>query len=721
MAFQPLGEDRPLPPTLDADLCCMEDGWDKDSPSNTGSAAAAAAPGGAAAAATCMLPREQHQLHQRQPGAAAAAAGVARLPTPSERAQRRRSRPGPAIPSPSSSSSSPSAAGRLFIVSEPGPPIEERKDGLLKMIQAQHKFLPAGVNGRAGARARCHVVSPFVGKRRGQFVAWENQMATFLGYNRDTVAVALNYFDRYTCEKRCSPTLAQAVAATALHTAAKFEETKPASLVLNWDLRPVTVYDFVRAFCALLVQGEGSSHAAAASTSGVGGASVSVSLQAREEKKEELERLGVWAEDIADLASFDVRFVNFLPSTLATAALLLSASRGGGGGAAATAAASVPPTSHAEVLDVCWKGPAEADAASDGAAIDGCGGTGVASLRRVLECVLLLGSSLAERYPAVASAARSAAEGVARYAGFPVPSGTSNVPPRREPAGRKRAAQAATPPVVAVKGRRCATPTGVEGIVHIEMDTLRGGEAGLQQQQHQPSEHKPRGSGDGALAGGGGGGGGSSAPVGGEGLGPGGSVHVKQEHQLPQGRHRRPTPIITAAAGAANNSAAGQPQHQDHTPACAEMRGSSSSFAYSGDDVAFSRATKHTRAAATATATAAAMAAVTSASTAASPRATAVDAGSDMNGAVAAGSSLMSCNIRKRSAEALGHCESGSGFGAPATRRRLEASGVAGKAMKRVSVSAASSAALPPAASSAGIIAAVAATGVNDKATGSRN
>ncbi|CAM9112351.1 unnamed protein product, partial [Ectocarpus sp. 13 AM-2016] len=258
----------------------MEDGWDKDSPySNTGSAAAAAA-GGPAAAATCMLPREQHQLHQHQPGAAGAAAGaVARLPTLSERAQRRRSRPGPAVPSPSSSSSSTSssAPGRSFIVSEPGPPIEERKDGLLKMIQAQHKFLPAGVSGRTGARARCHVVSPFVGERRGQFVAWENQMATFLRYNRDTVAVALNYFDRYTCEKRCSPTLAQAVAATALHIAAKFEETNPASLrqllkytpvftpeqllvmemsllkVLNWDLRPVTVYDFVRAFCAILL------------------------------------------------------------------------------------------------------------------------------------------------------------------------------------------------------------------------------------------------------------------------------------------------------------------------------------------------------------------------------------------------------------------------------------------------------------------------------------
>lgn len=56
-------------------------------------------------------------------------------------------------------------------------------------------------------------------------------MASFLGYSRDTVAVALNYFDRYTCARPCSPTLAQAVAATALHVAAKFEESNPASLV----------------------------------------------------------------------------------------------------------------------------------------------------------------------------------------------------------------------------------------------------------------------------------------------------------------------------------------------------------------------------------------------------------------------------------------------------------------------------------------------------------
>ncbi|CAM9985939.1 unnamed protein product [Ectocarpus fasciculatus] len=256
------------------------------------------------------------------------------------------------------------------------------------------------------------------------------------------------------------------------------------------------------------------------------------------------------------------------------------------------------------------------------------------------------------------------------------------------------AAATATPPVVAVKGRRCATPTGVEGIMHIEMDTIRGDEAGLQQRQQQqqlPSEHKPLRGGVGASAAAAA----AAASVGSKGLALAGAVQVKQEQQQQQQRrHRRPTPIITAPAGAANNhGAAGQPQHQHHTRARSGRRGSS--FAYTDDDIAFSRATKQKRAAAAATA--AAMAAVTSASSAAasSPRATMVDAGGDMGGAVAAGAgagagaALMSCNIRKRSAEALGHCESGSGFGAPAARRRL----VAGKVARRVSLSAAGGAA----------------------------
>lgn len=86
--------------------------------------------------------------------------------------------------------------------------------------------------------------------------------------------------------------------------------------VLNWDLRPPTVYDFVRTFCALLVPGAG------------GGAPndqlseqqqqqqplkpvVAVTLQAKEEKEKELERLRFGAEDIADLASFGAFFFQY--------------------------------------------------------------------------------------------------------------------------------------------------------------------------------------------------------------------------------------------------------------------------------------------------------------------------------------------------------------------------------------------------------------------------
>ena len=90
--------------------------------------------------------------------------------------------------------------------------------------------------------------------------------------------------------------------------------------VLNWDLRPVTVYDFVRAFCALLIPGAGSmASSASASASAAPGTcrghsepnakpsvavGAAVTLQAKEDKEKELERLRKGAEDIADLASF---------------------------------------------------------------------------------------------------------------------------------------------------------------------------------------------------------------------------------------------------------------------------------------------------------------------------------------------------------------------------------------------------------------------------------
>lgn len=60
--------------------------------------------------------------------------------------------------------------------------------------------------------------------------------------------------------------------------------------VLNWDLRPVTIYDFVRAFCAILP----AVRAAAWSPS---------SSSSREEDREDMEQLVDGAEEIADLSS----------------------------------------------------------------------------------------------------------------------------------------------------------------------------------------------------------------------------------------------------------------------------------------------------------------------------------------------------------------------------------------------------------------------------------
>lgn len=137
----------PSPP----DLCCMEDGWDKDSPSK----AAASFPRVAAAAAAA----------RPQAGAAATASDdAARIPTPtpSERAQLRRARP---------VDPTASAGGSRSSFSEQR--TEEGVASLLKMFEAQRKFLPAGVTGSAGSRARCHGVSPFVAEHRKLFVAWE--------------------------------------------------------------------------------------------------------------------------------------------------------------------------------------------------------------------------------------------------------------------------------------------------------------------------------------------------------------------------------------------------------------------------------------------------------------------------------------------------------------------------------------------------------------------
>ena len=167
MAFQPLPKKQPRvamdeedlalpagpPRAADSDLCCMEDGWDKDSPSR---GAAPAAPAAASAAAAAM-PR------------VARPAG-ARLPTPSERAQLRRARPAAG----ENSGAAAAAAARAPFLRQPIPPSPgDGGDSLVKMLRAQKKFLPAGVTGAGASRARCHRVSPFVAERRGLFVAWE--------------------------------------------------------------------------------------------------------------------------------------------------------------------------------------------------------------------------------------------------------------------------------------------------------------------------------------------------------------------------------------------------------------------------------------------------------------------------------------------------------------------------------------------------------------------
>lgn len=59
--------------------------------------------------------------------------------------------------------------------------------------------------------------------------------------------------------------------------------------VLNWDLRPVTIYDFVRAFCSLLPAARA--------------AKCSSSSSSRDQDREDMGQLVVGAEEIADLSA----------------------------------------------------------------------------------------------------------------------------------------------------------------------------------------------------------------------------------------------------------------------------------------------------------------------------------------------------------------------------------------------------------------------------------
>ena len=314
--------------------------------------------------------------------------------------------------------------------------------------------------------------------------------------------------------------------------------------------------------------------------------------------------------------------MDFLPSTLATSALLLSVSRGTPAPPSSASCTSLPPTSHADVLDACWKGVPSPPASEEGADADTESDGGGVPLRRVLDCVQLLGSSLSHRYPTVAAAAESAAEGIARYAGWPLPSAGCRVAaaaaPRAGVAKKKAAPQVSTTPVAVNKSRRCATPTGVDGIMHIEMDAIRGVGAGTggdnddghadEQEAQQQKSSANEAPGTSTV-------GGAAIGTGVDGPAPAGSL---------QPRHRR-RPSAFTTTGSATSTAAIAPQQQQKRQAA---RVSADSFAYTDEDIAFARASK-------------------------------------------------------RSADALGHSESGSGFGAPASRcGRVGTGGGGAKAAK---------------------------------------
>ncbi len=103
------------------------------------------------------------------------------------------------------------------------------------------------------------------------------EMANIFNMSRDTVSIAMNYLDRYTCCREQSAVVVQIAASASLFVAAKVEENdrlqvkalenacvgafkveqflameKDLLKVLQWKLRPLTPYDVVGPFLALL-------------------------------------------------------------------------------------------------------------------------------------------------------------------------------------------------------------------------------------------------------------------------------------------------------------------------------------------------------------------------------------------------------------------------------------------------------------------------------------
>lgn len=446
----------------------------------------------------------------------------------------------------------------------------------------------------------------------------------------------------------------------------------------------------------------------------------------------------------------EICFVDFLPSTVATATILVSVSLGPSSPYSSSPSslssdravsepemdyfafdlASRPSSaaaSHEDVLQTCCIG--YADTQDDAAA--------AAQLRSILKCVRLLEHHLAAEHPAISAAASDAADRVARYAGLvdeprqrggangngvngsggggakiKVASGAGGASEGGAELGGRKKVSAVGSAAGQAKGRRCSTPTGVEGIVHIEMAAIRNSSVD------------------------------NSVGSGAESGGAEGGVGVVNEPAKLSGPAKisgLDKSAVVAAPKAASSAAGGDGEGtvtQHPRPAPCATRPSGGSFRFSSEDVAFARAAKRkkTRGAASScgpiaaptsrirtaktAAAAATMAAATAMTTAAVAAPTAAAAKAVMapaatsmtktgmvqttsrltlrgTGSVSwqpfssssswrpakpggsgdeagagvgslAGSSLL-CS-RKRSAEALGHCESGSGFGAPVPR-----------------------------------------------------
>lgn len=316
--------------------------------------------------------------------------------------------------------------------------------------------------------------------------------------------------------------------------------------------------------------------------------------------------------------------VEFLPSTLAISALLLSASR----------AEAV--TSHYDVLDTC-------------AAL------GTISLDRVLECIRLLGSSLAKRYPAASAAADIAGDHVSRYTGSDSDGTDSDDSEVGEASANAECAEVAaavvsiavSPLGAPLKKRRCSTPTGVDGILHIEMAAIRTASADGSASSGSPSS----GISDTAAA---------------------STVGAATTLGSSQSSGRLAGTSDAAAAGVATVSGGGDGEGEDvnHPRPMPRGVGGGSTrhnrpFSFS-DDIGFAAPAKKGMVGSMIVAGAPTDSAPATSSTSATlgkPWYPSTAAGVEVEQSVE-----RVLSGRKRSADALGHCESGSGFGAPPPR-----------------------------------------------------